>query len=89
MLAVAKEHEVPAARALLAGTDLTDTMVSLDAGHANHDPARTIVEAGGEYLIQLKGNAPAVQAAAAHALLGQAPLFSPTTVRTAAPNTAS
>ncbi|MDI1247624.1 MAG: DUF4338 domain-containing protein [Lacunisphaera sp.] len=89
VLAVAKEHEVPAARALLAQTDLTDTLVSLDAGHANHATARTIVEAGGEYLIQLKGNAPAAQAAAAHALHGQAPLFSPTTPITAAPNTAS
>ena len=89
VLAVAKEHEVPAARALLAVTDLTGTLVSLDAGHANHETARTIVAAGGEYLIQLKGNAPAVQAAAAHALRGQAPLFSPTTVPTAAPNTAS
>lgn len=83
-----KEHEVPAARALLATTDLTDPLVSLDAGHANHATARTIVQAGGEYLIQLKGNAAAVQAAAVHALAGQAPLFAPTTAPTAASNTA-
>ena len=89
VLAVAKEHEVPAARALLAATDLTGALVSLDAGHANHETARTIVTAGGEYLIQLKGNAPAVQAAAAQALVGQAPLFSPTTAPTAAPSIAS
>jgi hypothetical protein len=89
VLTVNKEHEVPAARTLLAQTDLTDTLVSLDAGHANHETARTIVAAGGEYLIQLKDNAPAVRAAAAHALEGQAPLFSPTTATTAAPNTAS
>ena len=88
VLAVAKEHEVPAARALLAATALAGALVSLDAGHANHDTARTIVSADGEYLIQLKGNAPAVRAAAAHALAGQAPLFSPTTAPTAAPNTA-
>jgi hypothetical protein len=50
--------------------------VSLDAGHANHATARTLVSAGGEYLIQLKGNAPTVHAAAAHAVLGAAPLFS-------------
>lgn len=88
VLTHAKEHEVPAARALLRATDLTDTLVSLDAGHANHATARTLVEAGGEYLIQLKGNAPAVQAQAAHALAGVAPLFARTTAPTAAPNTA-
>ena len=89
VLAIAKEHEVPAARALLAQIDLTGSLVSVDAGHANHDTARTIVGAGGEYLIQLKGNAPAVQAAAAQALQGKAPLFSPTTASTAAPSTAT
>jgi len=89
VLAVAKEHEVPAARALLSQIDLTDSLVSLDAGHANHDTARTIVAAGGEYLIQLKGNASAVQAAAAQALQGKAPLFRPTTATMAAPSTAT
>ena len=88
MLTGDKDHEVPAARALLAATDLTATLVSLDAGHANHATARTLVQAGGEYLIQLKGNAPAVRDAAAHALAGLAPLFAPTTVITAARNTA-
>ena len=34
---------MPAARALLAATDLTDTLASLDAGHANHATARTTV----------------------------------------------
>jgi len=89
VLAVAKEHEVPAARALLAATDLAGALVSLDAGHANHETARTIVAADGEYLIQLKGNAALVEAAAAHALQGQLPLFRPTTATTAAPSTAS
>ncbi|MBC7369643.1 MAG: hypothetical protein H7343_22980 [Undibacterium sp.] len=70
-----KEPEVPTARELLAATDLTATLVSLDVGHANHETARTPVTAGGDYLIQLKGNAPAVQAVAAHALHGLAPLF--------------
>ena len=89
VLAVAKEHEVPASRGLLAAIDLTGCLVSVDAGHANHDTARIMVSAGGEYLIQLKGNAPAVQAAAEHALQGKAPLFSPTTATMAAPSTAS
>jgi len=88
VLATEKAHEVPAARALLAKTDLTDTLVSLDAGHANHDTARTLVQSGGDYLIQLKDNCPAVRAQAAHAVQNQAPLFSPTTAPTAAPNTA-
>ena len=87
VLTVDKEHEVPAARTLLAQTELNGALVSLDAGHANQETARTIVAAGGEYLIQLKGNAPAVEAAAAHAVQGQAPLFSPTTATMAAPST--
>lgn len=82
VLAVEKAHEVPAARALLAGTALAGALVSLDAGHTNHETARTIVTAGGEYLIQLKDNAALVRAAAAHALAGQAPLFSRTIATT-------
>ena len=48
-----------------------------------------IVTAGGEYLLQLKGNTAAVRAAATPALAGQPPLFSPTTAATAASSTAS
>ena len=84
-----KQHEVPVARALLERTELDGALVSLDAGHANAATARTIVQAGGEYLIQLKGNAPAVQAAAAQALAQTPPLFPPTTPATAGPNTGS
>lgn len=82
-----KEHEVPAARALLERMALDDALVSLDAGHANHATARTIVESGGDYLIQLKGNAPAVQAAAAQAVAETAPLFARTTAPVAGPST--
>jgi Domain of unknown function (DUF4338)/DDE_Tnp_1-associated len=89
VLAVAKDHEVPAARALLETMALSGTLTSLDAGHTNHESARTIVSADGDYLIQVKGNAAAVQAAAAHALVGVAPLFAPTTATTAASSTAS
>jgi hypothetical protein len=39
---------VSAARALFTATDLAATVFSLDAGHANHAIARTIVSAGGE-----------------------------------------
>ena len=83
-----KQHETPAARALLARTPLEGALVSADAGHANHDTARTIVASGGDYLLQLKGNAPAVRAAADQALARSAPLFAPTTAPTAGPNTA-
>jgi hypothetical protein len=89
VLSVNKEHEVPVARALLARTDLGGALVSLDAGHANHETARTTVASDGEYLIQLKDNAPAVRAAAAHALEARPPLFVPTTASTAAPSTGS
>ena len=77
------------ARTLLGRIALDDTLTSVDAGHANHDTARTIVGSGGDYLIQLKGNAPAVRAAADHALAGAPPFFARTTAPTAAPNTAS
>ena len=89
VLTVDKAHEVPAARALLEQTELDGALVSLDAGHANHDTARTVLHSGGDYLIQLKDNCPAVRAQAAHAVAGPAPLFSPTIATTAGPNTAS
>jgi hypothetical protein len=87
VLAAEKEHEVPAARALLGSMDLEGSVVSLDAGHANHATAQTIVRQGGDYLIQLKGNCPNVEASAEHAATGLAPLFSPTAATTAASST--
>jgi len=89
VLAVEKEHEVPAARALLEQTPLDGAMLSADAGHTNHDTARTIVSAGGEYLLQVKNNTPAVRAAAAQALAGRTPLFAPTTLATAGSSVAN
>jgi len=89
VLAAEKEHEVPAARALLGKIDLDGSVVSLDAGHANHATAQTVVRQGGDYLIQLKGNCPNVEAAAAHAVEGLAPFFSPTTAATAGSSTGS
>ena len=87
VLAAEKEHEVPAARALLGSMDLEGSVVSLDAGHANHATAQTIVRQGGDYLIQLKGNCSNVEASAEHAAAGLAPLFSPTAATTAASST--
>jgi hypothetical protein len=89
ILAAEKEHEIPTARALLATKDLDGIVVSLDAGHANQTTARTLIEAGADYLIQLKGNCPAVEQAGRHALKGLPPLFAPTKPATVEPNTES
>lgn len=89
ILAAQKEHEVPAARAFLRNTDLEGSVISLDAGHANHATAQTVVQSGGDYLIQLKGNCAQVEQAAAHAVKGSPLFFPPTTPVTAAPSTAS
>jgi hypothetical protein len=89
VLTAVKDHEIPVARSLLAQMDLEETVVSLDAGHANQATAQTIVGSGGDYLIQIKGNTPAVEKAAAHALEGLPPFFAPTRPATAGPSTAS
>jgi hypothetical protein len=53
--------ETLAGRRLIAAQPLDGTVVSADAGHANHETPRTIVEAGADYLLQIKANMPAVQ----------------------------
>ena len=58
-----KQHEVPAARALLGRAPLDGTLTSADSGHAYHHPPRAIVESGGDGLLRLKHNTPAVRAA--------------------------
>lgn len=87
VLSSQKDHEVPAARGLLERTELAGALVSFDAGHANHQTARTVVSSGGEYLIQLKDNCPAVRAQAAQAVQNTPPLFARTTATTAGPST--
>jgi len=70
--------EIEAGRRLLAATELTETVITADAGHANHDTARAIVmDAQADYLIQIKGNTPAVREAVAK-VLGKTPPFLPT-----------
>lgn len=77
ILSADKQHEVPVARALLGSMDLNGAVVTLDAGHTNAATAHTIIDQGGDYLMQVKGNTPAVQAVAEAAVAGKQPLFSP------------
>jgi len=68
--------EIEAGRRRLATTELTETVITADAGHANHETARTIVmEAQADYLIQIKGNTAAVREAVAKALENTPPLL--------------
>jgi len=59
-----KTNEIPAVRALCERLDLDGPLVSIDALHTQSGTARQIVlEHGGDYLMTLKANQPAVQAA--------------------------
>jgi hypothetical protein len=50
--------ESVAGRRLISAHALDGSVVSADAGHANHETPRTIVEAGADYVLQIKGNTP-------------------------------
>lgn len=56
------DSEVLAARALLECLDLTGHLVTADALHCQEETARTIRARGGDYLLRLKGNHPALHA---------------------------
>jgi hypothetical protein len=59
-----KTNEIPAVRALCERLDLDGRLVSIDALHTQTETARQIVlEHGGDYLMTVKANQPAVQAA--------------------------
>ena len=49
-----KEGELTVARRLYERTDLQNALVTADALYCNQHVARTIVEKGGDYLLQLK-----------------------------------
>lgn len=56
-----KSNEVPAARELLSGIDLSGKSVLCDALHTNADTARQIVfDQGGHYLMTVKDNQPGI-----------------------------
>ena len=58
----AKSNEIPAVRTLLAGLDLTDVIVTVDALHTQTDTAKFIVDAGGDYVFTAKRNQPRLHA---------------------------
>lgn len=55
--------EILAARALLECLDLTGQLVTADALHCQNETAQLILDRGGDYLLRLKGNRPALHAA--------------------------
>jgi len=68
--------ETLAGRRLIGAHALDGSVVSADAGHANHETPRTIVEAGADYVLQIKDNTPAVKKSL-QALVERRPPFLP------------
>ncbi|WP_261565074.1 ISAs1 family transposase [Frankia gtarii] len=58
----AKSNEIPALKTLLAGLDLTGTVVTADALHTQHDTAAWLVEHEAHYLFIVKANQPTLHA---------------------------
>lgn len=58
----AKSNEIPALRRLLDQFDLADSVVTADALHCQEATAAHIVNAGGAYLLTIKGNQPGLLA---------------------------
>lgn len=54
------DSEILAARALLACLDLTGQLVTADAIHCQNETAQLILDRGGDYLLRLKANRPAL-----------------------------
>src|SRR5690606_7702283 len=61
---------------LLAATALDERIVTGDALHATREEARTIVDKGGEYVLQSKGNQPQLGALAERARSAPPPFSS-------------
>lgn len=57
------DSEILAARALLRCLDLTGRLVTADAIHCQNETAQIILERGGDYLLRLKANRPALHEA--------------------------
>jgi predicted transposase YbfD/YdcC len=58
-----KSNEIPALRDLLAGMDITDTVVTADAMHCQRETAEHITGRGGHYVLTVKDNQPTLRAA--------------------------
>jgi predicted transposase YbfD/YdcC len=54
----AHSNEIPACTPLLSGLELTNTVIIADALHTQHEHARHIIAADGNYLFIVKGNQP-------------------------------
>lgn len=59
------DSEIVAARALLQCLDLSGQLVTADAIHCQNDTAQVILDRGGDYLLRLKDNRPALAATVA------------------------
>ena len=53
-----KRNELDAIRRLLDELDVTDALITIDAIGCQHDVAEQVLEAGGDYVLQVKGNQP-------------------------------
>ncbi len=51
-----KTNEIPAAQEVLRLMDLKDTIVTADAMNCQKDTAAAVINAGGDYVLALKGN---------------------------------
>jgi predicted transposase YbfD/YdcC len=63
--AIDGDSEILAARALLRCLDLKGSLVTADAIHCQNETAQVILDRGGDYLLRLKGNRPALHEAVA------------------------
>ena len=75
-----KESEVPKVRELLEASGLAHEKVSLDALHCKPLTLEIISQAGGKYLVGLKGNQKELRKAVRQAMGNQASLFKTTSV---------
>ena len=53
-----KRNELDAIRRLLDELDVTEALITIDAIGCQHDVAAQVLEAGGDYVLQVKGNQP-------------------------------
>lgn len=80
----ARSNEIPAVRDLLAGFDAADLhgcVVTVDAMHTQTDTAKTIVDAGADYVFTVKGNQPTLYRALKKLPWTKIPVGSQTTER--------
>ena len=53
-----KRNELDAIRRLLDELDVTEALITIDAIGCQHDVAAQVLDAGGDYVLQVKGNQP-------------------------------